>query len=201
VLANLFFLTTGVGGWASTALSNRWSQDNRRMVEKRHGVLTEPVEIVDPSVKGVPIALGKEFNGGPDWIKSLRLKVKNKYSKTITFIGLDFDFPETSTTGIMMMHQLFIGQRSDAKFTQNNPPLSLPPNRDVEIALEPEFQSIKRLLEARNGPIENINHIVIRIRDVMFDDGTLYANGNFWQPNPDQNSPHKWVLIGDAIKP
>jgi len=171
-------------------------------VEKRHGVLTEPIEIIEPSAKGIPITLGKEFDGESDWIKNLRFKIRNKYTKEITFINLDFDFPETSATGIMMAHQLFIGQRPDLKFTLNNPPLSLQPNGEVEISLESEFQSIKRSIESRQGPVENINNIVIRTGDVMFEDGTLYSGGNFWRPNPDPNSPHKWLLVtGDLTKP
>ena len=202
VVANVFLLTVCVSGWVSSNPLNRWSQETRRKVEKRRGVLTEPIEIVEPSVKGIPITLGKEFEGPSDWIKNLRLKIRNKYPKTITFIQVDFDFPETSLTGPIIAHQLFIGQRWDFKFTQKNPPLSLQPNGELEISLEPEFQSIKRSIEHRQGPVENINHIVIRTVEVMFEDDTLYANGDFWRPNPDQNSPHKWILINrEPTKP
>lgn len=199
--ANVFFLTLWVGGWTSSSFPKFWSQETKRKVEKRHGALTEPIEIIEPSVKGVAITLGKEFDGQSDWIKNLRFKIRNKYTKAITFLGLDLDFPETIATGPIMMHQLFIGQRVDLKFTQNHAPLSLQPNGEVEIRLEPEFQSIKLSIESRQGPVQNINNVVIRVREVMFEDGTLYTpGGNFWRPNPDPNSPHKWILITDEPK-
>lgn len=191
--ANLFLLTLYVTGWSSTVLGQLGPQ-NKKKVEKHKTYLKLPIEIFEPKIRDTPIALGEQFDGDADWLKGLRFKIRNTSDKPITWVSLFLVFPETRATGPVMMDQLFIGQRSDVK--TNNPPLDLKPGSELEVPLEPHFDSIKRLIESR-GKLENVNDVDINIQQVMFADGTLYFGGSIWKANPDTSSPHKWVMIPD----
>lgn len=197
VTANIFILTLFVTGWSSSKFRSL-QQDNKKKVEKRHSALKDvPIEIIEPKVKGRAIALGEDFDGDSDWLSHLTFRIRNKSNKPVTFVQLDLDFPETIATGPIMMHRLLIGRRTDLSSTQSNATLHMEPNNEIEISLEPEFKSIKRLIEARQGPMDKINNVMIRIGDVMFEDGTIYSGGGIFKPNPDPTSSQKWILLTD----
>lgn len=197
VIANTCLLTIYVGGWSYSKSRILRPQDNKKVVEKHFAPNNEPIEIIEPKIKAKAVKLGEAFEDGSDWLKHNTFKVKNRSNKPITFLQIDLDFPETKATGSIMRHSLFIGRRPDFKSTLNNPPLYLKPSEALEISLEPEYSAIKRLIELRQPPVENINKLVIRTSEVMFEDGTLYFGGSIFKRNPDPNSPHKWVLITD----
>lgn len=197
IIANICLLTLYVGGWSYSKSRTPRSQGNEKIVEKHFAPKNEPIEITEPKIKAKTIKLGEKFEDESDWLKYLTFKVKNRSDKPITFLQIDLDFPETKTTGSIMMHQLFIGQRPDFRSTLNNPPLYLKPNETIEISLEPEYSAIKRLIELRQPSVENINKLIIRTSEVMFEDSTLYSGGGIFKRNPDATSPQKWILVTD----
>jgi hypothetical protein len=196
IIANMCLLTIFVSGWSYSEPS---SQDNRKVVEKHWAPENEPTDITEPRIKARGIKLGETFEDESDWLKHLTFKVKNRSDRPITFFQIDLDFPETKATGNIMMHQLFIGRRSDFTSTRNNPPLYLKPNEAIEISLEPEYNAIKRLIELRGLPVESINKLGIRTSEAMFEDETLYHGGAIFKRNPDLNSPRKWLPISDGF--
>lgn len=201
VVANVFILSLYVTGWSSSKFRSLQPQANKKRVERHFAPKNVPIEIIEPKAKGKAITLGEDFEGESDWLRHLTFKVKNKSNKPITFFHLDLDLPETQATGPVMMHQLFFGQRSDFTATLSNRPLRLEPNGEIEVPLDSEFNSIKKLVEHRQGPVENISKLVIRIGEVMFEDGTLYSGGGIFKPNSDASSPHKWLKVRDFDKP
>jgi hypothetical protein len=196
IIANMCLLTIFVSGWS---YNKPRLQDNKKVVEKHPAPKNEPIEMTEPKVKAKGVKLGEPFEDESDWLKHLTFKVKNISDKPITFFQIDLDFPETKATGSIMMHQLFIGRRSDFKSTLNNAPLYLKPNEAIEISLEPEYSAIKELIEIRQAPVENINKLVIRTSEVMFEDETLYSGGSIFKRNPDLNNPRKWLRITDGF--
>lgn len=171
----------------------------QKLVEKHFAPKNEPIEIIETKVKTKDVKLGEGFEADPDWLKYVVFKVKNKSDRAITFLQIDLDFPETKlTAGAIMMHQLFFGQRSDFKFTLNNPPLYVKPNETIEISLEKEYDKIKALIEIKESSVENINKLTIRTSEIVFEGGTLYAGGMFFRRNPDPDSPQKWLRIPET---
>lgn len=198
VVANLCLLTLYVSGWKFGKAPVPRLQDGGKTVVKHFAPANEPVEVTEPKIKGRDIKLGDIVKEGSDWLKHLTFKVKNKSDAPITFLQVDLDFPETSATGSVMMHQLFIGQSPDIGSTRNNQALRLNPNESISISLEPEYGNIKRLIELRQPPVENINKVVIRLGEVMFEDGRRYSGGSLFRRNPDPGSPRKWVPVWGA---
>jgi hypothetical protein len=183
---------------SSSTVSGQFGPQNKKRVEKHKTFLKLPLEVFEARIGDRPIALGEQFDGDVDWLKGLKVKIKNRSDKTITWASIFFTFPETRSTGPVMLDQLFIGQRSDMK--TKNPPLDLKPGEEMEVSLESHFNSIKRLIESRSR-LDLVNDVDIEVQEVMFDDGTLYSGDAIWKPNPDTSSPHKWVKISEPYKP
>lgn len=195
VVANLFVLTLYVSGWSYNNSKVSRMQDNKKVVEKHFALQTDPIEVIQPKIKTKAVKLGEAFEGESDWLEYTTFKIKNKSDRPITFFHIELDFPETKATGSIMMHQLLVGQRPDFKSSLNNPSLYLKPGETIEISLKSEHNEIKRLIEIKYPSVENINKLVVRTGDVMFEDGTLYSVGSFFKPNSDPNSPRKWVRV------
>ena len=191
IVANICLLTLYVSGWSH----GKRQIAQQKVVEKHFAPKNEPIEIIEPKVKTKDVKLGAGFEDESDWLKHVTFKVRNRSDKAITFLQINLDFPETKATGNIMMRQLFFGQRPDFKFTLDNPPLYLKPNEMMEISLASEYDNIKKLIELRQPPIENINKLTIRTDEIVFEDGTLYTGGAIFKRNPDSTSPRKWILV------
>lgn len=196
VLANLFVLTLYVSGWAF-APPRSLNQDDKKTVARELPSPNEPVELGDIKFKGKAVKFDEKFAGHNTWLRDVTFKVKNKEKKPITYLRLDFFFPETSSTGPVMLHQLYLGRRSDVPSMNHQEPLRLLPNQSTEISLQFQFEDIKNLVESREPSIGKINKVNVRLGEAMFEDETLYSGGATFKRNPDPNSPRKWVIIRD----
>ena len=181
-----------------TLKDRKFGPQNKKEVEKHRTFLKLPLEVSEAKIGDRPIALGEQFDGDADWLKGLKVKIKNESDQTITWASISFLFPETRLTGPVMVDQFFLGQRSDMK--TKNPPLDLKPGEEMEVSLESHFDSIKHLIESR-GRLDLVNDVDIEVQEVMFADGTLYSGDVIWKPNPDTSSPHKWLKVRDFDRP
>lgn len=172
-----------------------FSQDTEREIEQERPNPKAPIELIEIKVQGQVVNLKEKFPADSEWIKTTSLKLKNKYTKTITYVQVNVDFPETATSGIMMQEQYLLGRHPVYGKLGDPQPLNLKPEESFEVSLGTEFDRIKRMIERRHSPIASISKILIRLQDVGFDDGTVYAAGAFFKKNPDENSPRKWIQI------
>jgi len=198
ILANLCVLTLYVSGWSRATLRPAARQNMGRAVVRELPLDNEPVEIGDLKVKGKPFKLGDRFINGEDtWLKEVVFKVKNKSKKPITYVRLDLTFPETTATGNVLFHQVFLGRRPDIPSLRSNKPLMLAPHESMDVSLAPEFDQVKRMIEFRHSAVGTINEVVVRLGEAMFEDGTLYSGGALFRRNPDPSSPRKWVILNE----
>ena len=93
-----------------------------------------------------------------------------------------------------MIYPIYLGQRSDIPESISNPPLYLKQGESIDFSLSPQYEEIKQFIEHRQ-PIESIDQITVRMDEIMFEDGTRYAQGEIYRRNPDPNSPNKWILV------
>jgi hypothetical protein len=198
VTANLFVLVLFVSGWPSGSSEAVSHQSGGKSVIKEHGPRNEPVEVADLKVKGKPVNLGRGFNEETDWLKDVTFSLKNRGGKPITYVRLDIDFPETKETGVMMMHQIYLGRRPDVASLTVNAPLRVEPNGSVEVSLSSEYPEVKKLIELRHPSVEDINRIVIRLGEVMFEDETLYSGGNLFRQHPGPDGRAGWERVTEG---
>jgi hypothetical protein len=185
----------GVKGFAKFTIPV-FPQIGEREVHQERPNPKDPVELTEVKVQGKAVRIKEKFlEEDQEWIKKTEIKLKNKFSKTVTYIQVNIDFPETATSGIMFQEQLLLGRHPVYGAPKNQLPLNLKPGESLEVLLAPEFDRIKKMIESRHSPIGFINKILIRLQDVGFDDGTVYAAGAFFKKNPDTNSLRKWIQI------
>jgi hypothetical protein len=197
LLANVCILILHVSGWPTRVLPPARAQGNSKTVVREQPAPREPLEITPPQVNGRATAFSEAFQGDSDWISKLTFKVKNRSKTPITYARIDITFPETAAGGPKMVHQIFIGQRSDNPSTLDNPPLYLMPKEAMDISLASQVGKIERLVKSRHPSLDAISKIAVGLGEVMFADGTLYSGGAHFRRNPDPDSPRKWIMVED----
>jgi hypothetical protein len=191
VMANLCLLVVYVGAWTNPRVQNK-----KKTISRWPTRLVYPVDITELKTKGKAVKADEEFDGDTDWLQNLTFKLKNKSDKTITYIVLDIDFPETRAVGdgSISQHQITLGRDPENKF--GGTPLNFLPGESMEVPLAPEYNSIKTSL-GRRLPLENVSNVLVRLHQVMFDDETLWSSGNLYRRNPDPNGYPKWIQINN----
>ncbi len=197
-IANLCLFVIDVSGWTNPVAQNK------KAIIRRLTLSKEPVEI-SFKLKGQPVKASEavraeegiraeEFEGDPDWLKDLTLKLRNTSGKTITHIELDLHFPEVTRNGRTALHGIFLGVDPDRKFTRAE--LRLAPNETIEIPLAGRYDDIKTLVKTvGNLPLENVTKLWVEFHSALFDDGTLFEAGTLYRRNPNPNDPHKWIPV------
>src|SRR5215475_4209990 len=105
-----------------TARSHQPNQSTKTII-RRLTLVKEPLEI-SFLLKGQPVKVTEgvraeegirtqEFEGDPDWLKDLTLKLRNTSGKTITYVVLNLHFPEVTKNNSMALDQIFLGVDPD----------------------------------------------------------------------------------------
>jgi len=191
VIANLCLVVIYLSGW-----TNPQVQSNKKMIVRPRTLVKQPLEISFEH-RGQLAKPNEEFEGDADWLGNLTLKVKNNTNKAITYVLLDLYFYAQAGTGedqqpTLGLHTISLGVDPDRKVPAHE--FHLAPNESVEIPLAARYKDIKTLVEFRR-PVEQVNQMVVRIHDVLFDDGTLFEVSTMYRRNPDPNDLHKWIKI------
>jgi hypothetical protein len=170
------------------------AQDQERLIE-RWSNPDEPVRInVVKAKKGV-IETGKKFRGDDEWFKGLTVNVTNVSGKIITYVSIDFTFsrPEEGETAqqppfidsLTYGNSPFLDRETLQAFPPPPPPPPLLPGESIDLTLSEEsYSSIRRSLTKLKYPA-SIKRIMMVIRDIGFDDGTVWTMGHRYRPNPD----------------
>lgn len=202
VISSWALANTNVTGLIGLAKYNvaGFFQDQERIILLAKPDKKDPLEITEIKIKESDekekaVRFGEKFIEDGQWLKKASFKIHNKYSKPITYVQINIDFPETEVTGIMMQHQLFLGQHPVFKKPLNAAPFQIMPGEFSEVSLASEYKEIKKMIELRNPSIEYISRILIRLSEVGFEDGTIYSGGEIFRHNPDPNGFPKWLKI------
>jgi hypothetical protein len=179
---------------------------NKKTLIRQLTLVKEPVDI-SFNLKGQPVK-GKEeidrvggisteeFEGDPDWVRNLTLKVRNNTDKTITYLVINLHFPEVTKNGATALHQIFLGVDPDRKFPRAE--LRLPPHETIEIPLADRANEIKTVVDtAGKVPLERVTKLWVQFYSALFDDETLYETGTWFKRNTDQTDPRKWIKVSN----
>lgn len=152
----------------------------------------EPIEVLNVKNKQTSWQLGETFVQKSDWLKDFSIVFKNNSAKSISYLKIDLDFPETKTTGNIMAYPLSYGSNS-AISVKNEKDTPIKSGENVELILtETNFEALKKFIETRH-PLDSLTKMDIRIVFILFDDGTAWSSGSFMRPDP--NNPKKFIPI------
>jgi hypothetical protein len=172
-------------------------QGRERVIEKAF-TRNSPVEISEVKVSQKAVEVGKGFDADDDWLDTVFLRIKNSSEKSIVYLEINFNFPETRSTGSMMSYPLSFGLRPGSKFPQKHDPIFMMPGDILEIPLDKHYAKIKSFVERRHR-ITDIHKLELEIGFVIFADKTCWAAGNFCRQDP--NDPDHFINTGDRPEP
>lgn len=191
---------------SETKNSTRVPQQSDEKVIELKTFPNEPYQFDDLNVKKTRIVAGQRFNirtmteqtgiQTENWIEGLEFSFKNKTEKKVTYIRLEFDFPETRTGTPMLVYQTVFGvlpnSKEDVKKVRQ--PFSLESDARFKYVLtERELQNIKKFLSSRSFQLESLNSVVIRVEVMYYEDGTRWWQGKWFKPNPNQPGGYERV--------
>lgn len=156
----------------------------------------EPVKIVSFTTEEREINLGEQFTKKRDWFKGLKIKVENLSGKTITYLSIDLSFrrPKDLKTNNHMeslpFNQLIeYGKRDDA-LKGNNSTVQFLNGNIIDISLPQGLSETLQSNLLQLGYPDKFSGVQIRIKEVIFDDNTVWAR--VWYKR-DPNNPNKFV--------
>jgi hypothetical protein len=170
-----------------------FAQDKERLIDKESW-RTEPIKVVKVKTKGKAIELGKKFGEEDDWLQGLTVTVQNLSDKAIARIELKLAFPRAGGGSSPETAIYMIGMGYGKE------PADVPPEEVLKLVLPGETVDVK-LLEVnvpfikedleKLGYEQPIKHARISVRSVTFVDGSEWAGGEIFYPNP--NNPKRKI--------
>ena len=189
-------LVISVLALAKSNVAAFFQDPERIIVQERSFHKNTPLEISDIMVKGKSVRSEMKFTGDDKWLRDITFKINNKYSKPITYVQVNKDFPEVLHNGVMMQHQLFLGKHPVFNTPINSKPIKVMPGESLKASLENEYDEIKRVITFLDSTkVDSVGKITLRLSEVGFEDGTIFSGGNFFKRNPDQNASQKWLKV------
>lgn len=193
----LYVLSSSLWGTNSQLTSNIFPQmgyEKEKILEKGHSLPNSPVMIYDLNAGGRSLKFDQSFESGDDWLKGAGFKLKNVSNKEIVFVQVDFNFPETRSTGSEMSFPIIFGNHPGRRIT-SNAPLSLAPGEELDILIDEEiYPRLSGFVEQRLR-MSDVKKAVVHIGFVVFADGLGYGAGYYYRQDP--NKPTRWIPIKD----
>lgn len=146
------------------------------------------IEIVDMDVAGKRIEIGKMFEFNQDWLKQLRIRVRNISDKTISFVsfggglieGVDeaLNFSESYPSGVTSMFGKYSDKTSDER---NEKGTALHPGETVDLG----YSFLDRYNKgSREGEQRTYCQLVIGPQMIQFEDGTTELDAKIKYVSP-----------------
>lgn len=149
------------------------------------------IKIKEVRVGGNAKKFDENFRENSDWLSRTSFQIENVSGKSIVYLRINVWFPETTTSGPVMIYPLTFGQRPGSKF-QNTDSFLLTSGDTVDIPLSPKYSDISRFVGHRHL-IGTIHKIQFQVSFIVFDDGTAWSVGTFMLQDP--NDPNRYIPI------
>jgi hypothetical protein len=181
-----------IGFFFPTLIGFSQAQDARFNTVTHSDPPDMPVEILGVNVKGKDIKLGEKIDNDEGWLSNTSFKIKNVSGKTILYVGMYLDFPETKVTGNIMTFPLRYGhnplEQADA-----GQPQRLLPDRTADVSLSAkEYEQLKSFI-LRRHQIADLHKVSLRVTTLYFEDGAIWSNGSWMRPDP--GNPHRLIPV------
>lgn len=159
-----------------------------------------PVKFKAVRARGEPVKTGEKFLGGDDWLEGLTASIVNETDKPILHVRVEVHFlrPEGQPhmPPYVYVHYLDYGIdpllfKPEQEYKANVPPV--PPSGEIDIILSAEnYSDIKTTLTELGYP-SGLEGIEMRISGLVFNDGTAWLSGDYYER--DRAAPHGWKRV------
>ena len=139
---------------------------------------------------------GKTFEAGSDWLQNMVIYLINRTDKTIAYLDLSVDFPQTGngTTQPVWNYSLQLGRMPavDAINGITGKPLPIPPDakplgfrpgQTLAIHIGDYMGQIKTYLKTSALPFADISECYLYMLTVRFNDGLTWSAGAYGVPD------------------
>lgn len=185
-LGMLFAITT-------FALFSGSAQKRMRVFQQRKLIGQEIVSIEGIERDNRILSLGEEFSTSGEWLRGAKFKLRNDSGKEIVYISFELEFPETASSGSVMVFPIWIGHRPGTIVFDKRDPLSLKPNERLTISLDDAtYAKLVKFIELRH-PLSSLSKVIPRVEFVAFEDGTGWSGGEYLRQDP--KNPKAYVPI------
>ena len=183
-LITLVGVTIVLAAWLADSRAN--SQQPDRIVVRKPWP-TEPVKVVAVNTKNkANVEIGKAFEEDDDWLDGFTVKVVNNYHKTITVMMISMVFRrDPGDIRPPFGWELHFGPSAwTPEYKDRDPNKVVKAGETVELGVSPEdYNLIKAAFEETGYPTK-IKRVELVVREVGFEDGSLFYGGTFWSQDP-----------------
>jgi len=175
-----------------------FSQTNDRNEKNitKESYKNEPIEFIELKSNGKKFKLNERLTQEEDWLKDFTIDFKNVSDKSITYVSIIINFPETRSSGLPMSYIIKFGVQSDFPNKTNDELKMVAPNEIAQISLSPErYEKVKAFLATRHHLLKNLTVANVAIQSVFFADGTNWFYGAISRPDP--NRPGKYIIVDE----
>jgi hypothetical protein len=158
---------------------------------------------INPQVRVTKLKVGsqehhfdEDFEEADDWPKRVLVEVENISTKPIIYLAVNLKFPETRSSGNLMMYPIKFGIIPSHPQSPHAKALRLMPGEKLEISLDKHYDDLKHFIGTRQ-PMNQIHRVQIEIGFIVFEDGVAWA-GEFLRQDP--NDPRRYLPVGQ-IRP
>ena len=144
----------------------------------------EAVEIAGFTVGGSPVTLGEPFAADDEWLKGLRVRLRNISGQAISAAQMTFVLPESRRGEEALIG--FTLRHGAARPSSREP---IRPGEEFELSLGGEdYERLRaRVAERRDAAI--LNRLFITVTSVRFADGTNWGSGCVRATDPKNSCP------------
>jgi hypothetical protein len=146
----------------------------------------ESIEFVALKSNGKKLKIGEKFTQENDWLKDFTFEFRNVSGKSITYISIIVNFPETRSNGFPMSYIIKFGFHPVLNPNKNNDELKMvASNESAQILLSAErYGKLQEYLPTRNHSLKDLTDANVAIQSVFFADGTKWSGGSIYRPDP-----------------
>lgn len=195
LLGSALLVTLFIANYQKPITSAAASPEIRlRHVQRLPSERNEPISLRRVKLKNNDTKLkNKEpFLADEGWLNGLKVEVKNKTQKPITFLSIQLQFPRSAGDyAPISIDYLEAGDRTLLSQKLETASPILRPGLQMELGLSSLQHSLVRRLLAQTGYPSHIDDIRMRVSKIIFADDTMWYAGSYFRRDP--TTPGSWI--------
>jgi hypothetical protein len=192
----IIFMGLPLGVWTLSARTTQDSEQGRIKVIEQAFSSNPQIRVTRIKAGQRNRQLNEKFDDDDDWLKKLSVQLENTSGKTIVYLQVNFNFPETKTSGNLMSYPIILGRKPGSQRVSHNDPLLFLPGGTIEISLNEHYNKLTKFIGTRHLP-KLIRKAQLEIGFIVFEDGTGWSAGHFYRQDP--NNPDRYINVGTSL--